>query len=243
MGGSYGGYMIDGGPDGVSATCSRPARTSSASSTSRRSSSTPSRGWRRSRRSSTATPRRRRRCSTRLSPIHKVDRVNAPTIVLHGANDTNVPVVEAEQVVESLKKRGVPVEYVLFPDEGHGFRKTAQPHPIHRRHRPVVFEVPEGIARRLPTNPPITRLFVILRQAKRPKDLLEHAALPLIRARPGGRGKPLPYGTTGFVPWDGAPVVSSCRRGGPWASRPVVPYRFGRIRALTTENFSMSSRA
>jgi len=60
----------------------------------------------------------------RLSPIHKIDRVTAPTIVLHGANDTNVPVIEAEQVVESLKKRGVPVEYVLFPDEGHGFRKT-----------------------------------------------------------------------------------------------------------------------
>jgi dipeptidyl aminopeptidase/acylaminoacyl peptidase len=49
----------------------------------------------------------------RLSPIHKVDRITAPTIVLHGANDTNVPVVEAEQVVDSLKKRGVPVEYVL----------------------------------------------------------------------------------------------------------------------------------
>jgi dipeptidyl aminopeptidase/acylaminoacyl peptidase len=60
----------------------------------------------------------------RLSPIHKVDRVTAPTIVLHGANDTNVPVVEAEQVVESLKKRGIAVEYVLFPDEGHGWRKT-----------------------------------------------------------------------------------------------------------------------
>ena len=61
----------------------------------------------------------------RLSPIHRVDRVTAPTIVLHGANDTNVPVVEAEQVVESLKKRGIPVEYVLFPDEGHGWRKTS----------------------------------------------------------------------------------------------------------------------
>ena len=60
----------------------------------------------------------------KLSPIHKVDRIKAPTIVLHGANDTNVPVVEAEQTVESLKKRGIPVEYVLFPDEGHGFRKT-----------------------------------------------------------------------------------------------------------------------
>lgn len=60
----------------------------------------------------------------KLSPIHKLDRVKAPLLVLHGANDTNVPVVEAEQVVESLRGRGVPVEYVLFPDEGHGFRKS-----------------------------------------------------------------------------------------------------------------------
>ena len=60
-----------------------------------------------------------------ISPIHKVDRVKTPLIVLHGANDTNVPVVEAEQVVSSLKARNVPVEYILFPDEGHGWRKTA----------------------------------------------------------------------------------------------------------------------
>jgi dipeptidyl aminopeptidase/acylaminoacyl peptidase len=60
----------------------------------------------------------------RLSPIHKLDQVKAATIVLHGANDTNVPVVEAEQVVNNLKQRGVPVQYVLFPDEGHGWRKV-----------------------------------------------------------------------------------------------------------------------
>lgn len=60
----------------------------------------------------------------RLSPIHKIDRIQSPTIVLHGANDTNVPVVEAEQVVENLKRRNIPVQYVLFPDEGHGWRKT-----------------------------------------------------------------------------------------------------------------------
>jgi dipeptidyl aminopeptidase/acylaminoacyl peptidase len=59
----------------------------------------------------------------RLSPIHKIDRIKAPLIVLHGANDTNVPVIEAEQIVASLKARNVPVEYVLFPDEGHGWRK------------------------------------------------------------------------------------------------------------------------
>ena len=60
----------------------------------------------------------------RLSPIHKIDRIVTPVMVLHGKNDTNVPVIEAEQVVESLRKRGVPVEYVLFPDEGHGWQKT-----------------------------------------------------------------------------------------------------------------------
>lgn len=60
----------------------------------------------------------------KLSPIHRLDLVRTPTIVLHGANDTNVPVIEAEQVVENLKRRNIPVEYVLFPDEGHGWRKT-----------------------------------------------------------------------------------------------------------------------
>ncbi len=59
-----------------------------------------------------------------LSPLNRLDRVSAPTLVLHGANDTNVPVVEAEQIVEHLRGRGIPVEYVLFPDEGHGFRTT-----------------------------------------------------------------------------------------------------------------------
>jgi dipeptidyl aminopeptidase/acylaminoacyl peptidase len=68
-------------------------------------------------------PKTQRDLLRRLSPIHKLDKIRTPTIVLHGANDTNVPVVEAEQVVSTLKKNGVPVEYVLFPDEGHGFRK------------------------------------------------------------------------------------------------------------------------
>jgi dipeptidyl aminopeptidase/acylaminoacyl peptidase len=58
-----------------------------------------------------------------LSPLFKLDRVKAPLLVLHGANDTNVPLVEAQQVEADLKKRGVPVASVIFPDEGHGFRK------------------------------------------------------------------------------------------------------------------------
>ncbi|WP_310495929.1 S9 family peptidase [Sandarakinorhabdus sp.] len=59
----------------------------------------------------------------KLSPLGKIDVVTTPLLVLHGANDTNVPVIEAEQIVASLKGRGVAVEYILFPDEGHGWRK------------------------------------------------------------------------------------------------------------------------
>ena len=61
----------------------------------------------------------------RLSPIHKLAMIKTPLFVLHGANDTNVPVVEAEQIVNAMRARGVPVRYTLFPDEGHGWRKTA----------------------------------------------------------------------------------------------------------------------
>jgi dipeptidyl aminopeptidase/acylaminoacyl peptidase len=68
-------------------------------------------------------PKTQRDLLRSLSPIHKIDHVTAPTIVVHGANDTNVPVVEAEQVVENLKARDVDVKYILFPDEGHGFTK------------------------------------------------------------------------------------------------------------------------
>jgi len=69
-------------------------------------------------------PKTQKEMLDRLSPIYKLDRIKAATMVQHGANDTNVPVIEAEQIVNTLKQRGVPVEYVLFPDEGHGWRKT-----------------------------------------------------------------------------------------------------------------------
>jgi dipeptidyl aminopeptidase/acylaminoacyl peptidase len=60
-----------------------------------------------------------------LSPINKIDRARTPLLVLHGANDTNVPLIEAEQMVDELRKRNVEVASVIFPDEGHGFTKTA----------------------------------------------------------------------------------------------------------------------
>ena len=60
-----------------------------------------------------------------LSSINKIDRVRAPVFVLHGENDSNVPIQEAEQVIDALRRRGLPVEVLIFPDEGHGFRKAA----------------------------------------------------------------------------------------------------------------------
>jgi dipeptidyl aminopeptidase/acylaminoacyl peptidase len=54
-----------------------------------------------------------------LSPIHRIDRLVAPLLVVHGADDTNVPVEEAEQVVAALAARGVEHEYLLFEGEGH----------------------------------------------------------------------------------------------------------------------------
>ena len=68
-------------------------------------------------------PKTQRDLLQRLSPIHKLDRIKAAMLVMHGANDTNVPVVEARQVVDTLKKNGRDVEFLLFPDEGHGWRK------------------------------------------------------------------------------------------------------------------------
>lgn len=58
-----------------------------------------------------------------LSPIQRVDHIVSPTLIVHGANDTNVPPVEAEQLGASLERRGIPVEYMLFLDEGHGLKK------------------------------------------------------------------------------------------------------------------------
>ncbi|HET6529047.1 MAG TPA: S9 family peptidase [Actinoplanes sp.] len=54
-----------------------------------------------------------------LSPITRIDRLTTPLMIVHGENDSNVPVIEAEQVVAALAARGVEHKYLLFRDEGH----------------------------------------------------------------------------------------------------------------------------
>ncbi|HKB14703.1 MAG TPA: S9 family peptidase, partial [Planctomycetota bacterium] len=58
-----------------------------------------------------------------ISPIHKVDRIACPLMVVHGANDRRVPVGEAEQIVQALRDRGRTVEFLRYEDEGHGLSK------------------------------------------------------------------------------------------------------------------------
>jgi dipeptidyl aminopeptidase/acylaminoacyl peptidase len=58
-----------------------------------------------------------------ISPIHHVDQISAPMMVIHGANDPRVPLGEAEQLVEALQARDVPVRFLVFQDEGHGLVK------------------------------------------------------------------------------------------------------------------------
>jgi len=58
-----------------------------------------------------------------ISPITNVEKIAAPLFVLHGANDPRVPVGEAEQIAEKAREQGVPVEKLIFEDEGHGISK------------------------------------------------------------------------------------------------------------------------
>jgi dipeptidyl aminopeptidase/acylaminoacyl peptidase len=59
----------------------------------------------------------------RISPLFHASNIRKPLIVLQGANDPRVLKVESDEIVEAVRANGVPVEYVVFDDEGHGFTK------------------------------------------------------------------------------------------------------------------------
>ncbi len=60
-----------------------------------------------------------------LSPINRAERVKTPLLLLHGRNDANVPILEAQQFADRLRGHDAKVALVEFPDEGHGFAKEA----------------------------------------------------------------------------------------------------------------------
>lgn len=57
----------------------------------------------------------------RQSPINHVENIQRPLLIVHGANDPRVRQAEADQIVVAMREAGLPVEYILAPDEGHGF--------------------------------------------------------------------------------------------------------------------------
>jgi dipeptidyl aminopeptidase/acylaminoacyl peptidase len=57
------------------------------------------------------------------SPLHYADRICKPLLIGQGANDPRVKQAESDQIVSSLQEKGIPVTYVLYPDEGHGFAR------------------------------------------------------------------------------------------------------------------------
>ncbi len=57
------------------------------------------------------------------SPLNSVDNISKPLLIGQGANDPRVKQAESDQIVSAMEEKGIPVTYVLFPDEGHGFAR------------------------------------------------------------------------------------------------------------------------
>jgi dipeptidyl aminopeptidase/acylaminoacyl peptidase len=57
------------------------------------------------------------------SPINKVDRIEKPMLIFHGANDVRCKIAESDTIVAAMQAKSIPVTYVVYPDEGHGFQK------------------------------------------------------------------------------------------------------------------------
>ncbi len=73
----------------------------------------------------------------KTSPLFNYEKINKPLIVFQGMNDVRVLPVESEEIVAGVKKNGVPVEYVTYKDEGHGFAKKEN--QINTAKRTLVF--------------------------------------------------------------------------------------------------------
>ncbi|MDT8323376.1 MAG: S9 family peptidase [Bacteroidota bacterium] len=57
------------------------------------------------------------------SPLNRVDAISKPLLIGQGANDPRVKQAEADQIVKAMQEKDIPVTYVLYPDEGHGFAR------------------------------------------------------------------------------------------------------------------------
>jgi len=96
----------------------------------------------------------------KISPLFHVDAIKAPLLIGQGANDPRVKQAEADQIAFSMAGKNIPVEYVLYPDEGHGFARPANRIDFNGRTevflakhlggRAQPFETPEGATAAFP---------------------------------------------------------------------------------------------
>ena len=80
----------------------------------------------------------------RQSPLSSAAKIKTPLLVIQGANDPRVNKRESDQIVIALRDRGFPVEYIVAPDEGHGFAPPGKQHGDVRHFR----KVPRQVSRR-----------------------------------------------------------------------------------------------
>lgn len=95
-----------------------------------------------------------------ISPLFHVDRISAPLLIGQGANDPRVKQAEADQIAFSMHAKQIPVEYVLYPDEGHGWARPPNRIDFNGRTeaflakylggRAEAFEPPEGATATFP---------------------------------------------------------------------------------------------
>jgi len=66
-----------------------------------------------------------RRAAEALSPLHNVEKIGSPLMLVHGDRDPRVPKVHSDRIAVALQKAEIPVYYVSYPDEGHGVKKES----------------------------------------------------------------------------------------------------------------------
>lgn len=69
----------------------------------------------------------------RISPIYHVDRIEVPLLIGQGANDPRVKIAQSDAIVKEIRTRNLPVTYIVYPDEGHGFSRPENAQDFHGR--------------------------------------------------------------------------------------------------------------
>jgi acylaminoacyl-peptidase len=57
------------------------------------------------------------------SPINKVDNIKKPMLIFHGENDVRCKIAESDTIAAAMQAKNIPVTYIVYPDEGHGFQR------------------------------------------------------------------------------------------------------------------------